>query len=325
MSPVLSIIVPVYRVEAWLPACIESILKQTYSNFELLLVDDGSPDCSGAICDEYASRDERIHVIHKANAGVSAARNDALDIARGEYITFIDSDDALASDATLEANMKYFQQMPDVDIVQFPVVGTQKVKPQILTGQQEVLRSLNAFIFTGYLCGKIYKSSLFQQTRLRTDCTFAEDTWCLLELIEKVNKVYLSSEEGYSYNQREDSAVHSFDARKCLDLYRMSEFFHQTLMRYFPVDDPMVVSHFFLTYQRLLDARIANKEGFSQAPLHMRCLRQMIPPMSALCLNTLSAKQRMWRLLLSVPGISVTSWLYVSVVRLRLRFLDSNK
>ena len=325
MRPLLSIIVPVYRVEAWLPACIESILKQTFSNYELLLVDDGSPDRSGAICDEYALRDERIRVIHKANAGVSAARNDALDMARGEFITFIDSDDALSSETTLEANIMHFHQMPDVDIVQFPVSGCQKVNPQILSGQQEVLQALNAFTFTGYLWGKIYKASLFAETRLRTDCTFAEDTWCLLELMDQVNKVFLSSDEGYFYNQREDSAVHSFDARKCFDLYRMSEVFHKTLMRYFPVDNPMVISHFFLTYQRLLDARIANKEDLSQASVHLNCLRKMIPPLSVLWQCKLSAKQRLWRLLLAVPGIKVSSWLYVSAVRFRLRFIALNK
>ena len=105
----------------------------------------------------------------------------------------------------------------------------------------------------------------------------------------------------------------------------MSEVFHKTLMRYFPVDNPMVISHFFLTYQRLLDARIANKEDLSQASVHLNCLRKMIPPLSVLWQCKLSAKQRLWRLLLAVPGIKVSSWLYVSAVRFRLRFIALNK
>ena len=88
-----SIIVPVYNVEQYLRRCIESILSQTYHNFELILVDDGSTDSSGAICDEYALADERIHVIHKPNGGVSSARNAGIDTAKGEYILFVDSDD----------------------------------------------------------------------------------------------------------------------------------------------------------------------------------------------------------------------------------------
>lgn len=90
-TPALSIIVPAYRVEQYLAECIDSILAQTFTGWELILVDDGSPDGSGAICDRYAARDSRIKVIHKPNGGVSAARNDALDIALGRYITFVDS------------------------------------------------------------------------------------------------------------------------------------------------------------------------------------------------------------------------------------------
>ena len=93
--PLISVVVPVYRVEKYLDHCIQSIAEQTYSNLEILLVDDGSPDGSGAICDRWAARDSRIRVFHKQNAGAGAARNTALDAARGEIITFVDSDDYL--------------------------------------------------------------------------------------------------------------------------------------------------------------------------------------------------------------------------------------
>lgn len=91
--PEISIIVPVYNVEKYLPRCIDSILAQTFTNFELILVDDGSPDNCGAICDEYAQKDSRVVVIHKENQGVSSARNRGLDVAQGKYIMFCDSDD----------------------------------------------------------------------------------------------------------------------------------------------------------------------------------------------------------------------------------------
>lgn len=94
----ISIIVPCYNVEAYLCKCVDSLLAQTYKNIEIILVDDGSPDASGAICDEYAQKDNRIKVIHKKNGGLSDARNVAIDIAKGEYITFVDSDDFVASD-----------------------------------------------------------------------------------------------------------------------------------------------------------------------------------------------------------------------------------
>lgn len=94
--PLISVIVPVYKVEAYLPACVDSILSQTFSDFELILVDDGSPDACGAMCDSYAQKDSRIRVIHQENGGLSAARNTGLDAAEGEYVTFVDGDDVIS-------------------------------------------------------------------------------------------------------------------------------------------------------------------------------------------------------------------------------------
>ena len=96
--PKISVIVPVYKVEKYLPECIESVLAQTFTDFELILVDDGSPDNSGKICDDYATRDSRIRVFHKENGGVSSARNLGLDNARGEWIGFVDPDDWIEPD-----------------------------------------------------------------------------------------------------------------------------------------------------------------------------------------------------------------------------------
>ena len=96
-KPLLSVIVPVYKVEEYLDECIRSIVSQTYENLELLLVDDGSPDRSGEICDAWAAKDSRVRVIHKENAGAGAARNAALDAAKGELIGFVDSDDYIST------------------------------------------------------------------------------------------------------------------------------------------------------------------------------------------------------------------------------------
>ena len=101
--PKVSVIVPVYNAEKYLQECVDSILSQTLTNLEVILVDDGSPDRSGAICDEYAARDDRILVRHTVNQGVSTARNEALELVRGEYIAFIDSDDRIDEDFLAEA------------------------------------------------------------------------------------------------------------------------------------------------------------------------------------------------------------------------------
>ena len=98
MTDLVSVIVPIYKVEKYLGKCVDSIINQTYKNLEIILVDDGSPDNSGKICDEYAKKDNRIKVIHKENGGLSSARNAGLDVATGEFIAFVDSDDRIHLD-----------------------------------------------------------------------------------------------------------------------------------------------------------------------------------------------------------------------------------
>ena len=96
--PLISVIVPIYNVEPYIHKCIDSIVSQTFADFELILVDDGSPDNCGKICDEYAKKDSRVHVIHKKNGGLASARNAGIDVAKGKYISFVDSDDYLDID-----------------------------------------------------------------------------------------------------------------------------------------------------------------------------------------------------------------------------------
>jgi Glycosyltransferases involved in cell wall biogenesis len=112
--PTLTIIIPVYNTKEYLPQCVESVLNQSYTDFELILVDDGSTDGSGAICDAYAEKDDRLFVFHKANGGVSSARNMGLEYARGVWVFFLDSDDSLPSQA-IESLMAHSES--DVDMV----------------------------------------------------------------------------------------------------------------------------------------------------------------------------------------------------------------
>lgn len=133
-EPLISVVVPVYKVEKYIHECANSILDQTYKNFELILVDDGSPDTCGEICDDYSRKDTRVRVIHKKNGGLSDARNAGIDIAKGEYITFIDSDDYVDS-RYLEVLMKLCNQY-EADIVQ---VGFTSDKAELAHPQQSKL------------------------------------------------------------------------------------------------------------------------------------------------------------------------------------------
>lgn len=171
VDELISIVVPVYKVEKYIDQCVQSILEQTYANWELILVDDGSPDRCGEICDNYAKQDDRIFVIHKENGGLSEARNVAFNVLKGKYITFIDSDDSIS--------IHYLEEMAgcmdryDADIVQCDFTRNES-KLERLTSKNEVtvIRSteiLREFLRFGkpnvFACGKLYKANLFYEIR----------------------------------------------------------------------------------------------------------------------------------------------------------------
>ena len=124
---ILSVIIPVYNVEKYLRKCVDSVLAQDIADMEVILIDDGSPDNCGAICDEYAEKDTRVKVIHKEHEGLSSARNAGLDIARGKYITFVDSDDYLLPN-TFIPNLDYIVNHPEVDCLQFPTIYDDRIE-----------------------------------------------------------------------------------------------------------------------------------------------------------------------------------------------------
>ena len=172
-SFLISVIVPIYKVEKYLGKCIESIIRQSYSNLEIILVDDGSPDRCGAICDEYARKDSRIKVIHQDNMGLSVARNTGLNIATGEYITFVDSDDWIALNfikLLLKSMLKSNAQIAVTSLLNVYEDGTTKSNTLILSEiRLSKTEGLACYLFNGYLtpcaCGKLWKKNLWEGIR----------------------------------------------------------------------------------------------------------------------------------------------------------------
>lgn len=209
----ISVIIPCYKVEKYLPACIESVMKQTYGKIEIILVDDGSPDRCGMICDNYAQKDNRIIVIHKPNGGLSDARNAALDIAKGEYLTFVDSDDTVAVDYVEEQYRlieKYDCQMSVTQWQTF-VEGTQlkirQDKPREIcfnTPQEAVTSMYYQEEFDNAVCGKMYHRDLFKSLRFPKGLVF-EDDYLVYQLMFKCKKVAYSNKITYYYLLRSDS------------------------------------------------------------------------------------------------------------------------
>lgn len=212
ISPTLSIIVPIYKVELYLKECLESILKQPYTDFELILVDDGSPDKCGEICDSYAIKDSRVIVIHKENGGLSSARNAGIDIAKGDYLSFIDSDDFISDDYYLE-NMSYLISHPLIDMVVMQVCHFDNIINKILFNDYrelinkcEIVNYMLSMDYIGASWINIYKKDIFKKLRFPEGRIF-EDGYILTEIVERVSKVFLSNVGIYYYRKRENSIM----------------------------------------------------------------------------------------------------------------------
>lgn len=184
MQPTVSIIVPVYNAESTLRRCVDSILRQEYTDFELILSNDGSQDGSGAICDEYAAEDPRVHVLHQENRGVSAARNHALDHARGTYLQFLDSDDWITPDATKLLVRTAQERQCDLVVSDFYRVVGDRVSQKgdidddrVLSREEYAAYMMEnpADFYYGVLWNKLYRRDIVEQYRLRMDESVQ---WC---------------------------------------------------------------------------------------------------------------------------------------------------
>lgn len=205
-----TIIIPVYKVEQYLRTCIESVLEQTYTNWEMILVDDGSPDECGEICDEYAARDKRIRVIHRENGGQSSARNAALDLPpKGEFVTFLDSDDFWHPDY-LETLMA-LQQKHHADLVQCGFIrGTESVFPQIEESVSiDVLDNHEVFLkekANVIMWGKLYRTSMFDGIRMPVGL-YNEDDWTAWKLYYRAKTIVVTNQSLYYYTINPNSTM----------------------------------------------------------------------------------------------------------------------
>lgn len=222
-SPQISIIIPIFLLERYLRQCIDSILAQTFTDFELLLIDDGSPDGCPAICDEYAEKDARIRVFHKQNGGVTSARNKGLNNANGNWIIYIDGDDWIEPTYVEELYNAAINNEADIAICGFRFVyedGSSVIEhPTIWDDNKQA--SLNRYIASIWTtaCGTIQKSSLYKDNGVQSpkDLTFCEDFHLMVRLCYFANKVVSINRPLYNYRQRSSSIVHSLNDKTWRD------------------------------------------------------------------------------------------------------------
>ena len=234
-TPMISIIVPIYKVEKYLSKCIDSILSQTFTDFELILVDDGSPDSCGKLCDEYALKDNRIKVIHKENGGLSDARNAGIKVAKGKYLGFVDSDDYIAPDMYELLYRLLTESNAEIAVCDAVLVDeeteanyTESTELYVLEREKALQEMIFKRLFAVNAWNKLYKRELFSNILYPKGMLY-EDLATTYKLIDKTQRVVYTPAKKYAYVQRQGSIMNQTGYKvkedKVLIVREMIEYF----------------------------------------------------------------------------------------------------
>lgn len=278
-----SIIVPVYNTEKYLEKCLESLSKQSLEDIEIICVDDGSSDNSGTICEKFAALDKRFTVIHKKNEGVSTARNTALDIAKGEYVGFVDSDDWVES--TMFEALYEKAHSSSADIVQCSYNGARKCEKNLtISGEEEIIPAFMDGVISNSVWDKIYKRELISAIRFPIDLRFAEDfEFNALSLLSS-RLVIAIPDTLYHYIERSGSETHLSINDAHIDGFRVYDYLRSNVktekaviaigemdlsesLRF--LDSIIAHSEIDKKYQKDLVGRIKKNIGYSRSNSHL--------------------------------------------------------
>jgi len=295
----LSIIIPVYRTEATLDRCLQSIVSQSFRDIEVILVDDGSPDNCPQLCNVWAQSDSRVTVIHKTNGGLSDARNVGLEHAHGAFVTFIDSDDYIAS----ETLQRLMEQTEGIDMLEYPIWQHYGSPRQMLLSLTDTtydnaadywLKS-RAYLHT-YACNKIYRRTLFEDIRFPAGRVF-EDAYTLPSLLKKNPRIATTSQGLYYYCWNRDGITATADGSQ------LAMLLDAHLMAQMPMDDEyymhllniqMDVCELTGQQPQLPFRKVGSPNSLSSLKLSLKALTQNILGINGICILNKIIHQLRW-------------------------------
>lgn len=318
----LSIVVPIYNVDKYLRECIDSLLNQKINLIEIILIDDGSTDQSGFICDQYASTYSFIRVFHKMNGGVSSARNVGVRNASGKYITFVDPDDYIALDTYVD-NLSYLESHLQIDMLQYPTCwnyGTPIEYSDKLMAR-EIMGASNIYeewwrgdVLNYSLWNKIFRRSVFDNATFPEGHIF-EDLYIIPDILKKIEGVYISEWGTYYYLNRETSLTKGkYPLNKHLDHFE-AQFRNYQLLYSLENLEMFRLTAFLRVYRRLLTAKL-DYEQFQTKAYFIR-LNSFVPLWKDLYWAKESKKEKCLVALLKVVGLNLYMITFVSYIHLK--------
>ena len=236
-NPLVTILSPCYNVEEYLPQCIDSILRQTYHNLQVVLIDDGSQDNTWNVMQEYAAKDSHIEIYHQENQGVATTRNNLLDRAKGDYVLFIDSDDWIESNMVDFLVNKAFEHNADVAMCGM-VIDDAPVRPEYTESVLTQEECIKAFLFhnelRGSLWNKLIKTNLFHNVKFHCEISYGEDALFCWHIFQKAKTVVMTNRQLYHYRMNNSSISHQVFGRKKLTGHLAWTFITEETAKWWP-------------------------------------------------------------------------------------------
>lgn len=306
-EPLISVIVPVYKVENYLEVCLRSITNQTYENIEIILVDDGSPDRCPQICDSWKKRDNRIKVIHQNNSGGGQARNRAIDIARGEFIAFVDSDDYIASTMF---EFLYNQFKEDIDIVECGYCITENddtlfddknitYECKVFNTEEAMRENIRDRIFRQLIWNKMYRKNIIGNIRFPIGSKIDDEFWTY-QVLGNARRLVYTSKVLYAYRQQENSVMHLLSPERRLQSIEAKIQRHNYIIKYMPNLEAESLSNLWYTciYQGQLAMRRMNEKEYQHILKRLKQIMQLYPIKGDL--SKIPGKSKLWLKMASI-------------------------